>query len=153
MASRLSDSGTSVIFPAGLYTRAPRIRANSFFPISRSISGTGINLNQKQFLSDAPNPVSLTQITGETYDPNDILHQVMQRVCWYYRLLQDGHTTEIAERYKRMLYRKEGFHPYRDPKGTFLARFRDIEPSGKLVLEDQNGQCRKYFFKEVAFEH
>lgn len=120
--------------------------------ISRSISGTGINLNQTQFLSDAPNPVSLTQITGQTYNPTDILHQVMQRISWYYRLLQDGHTTEIAERYKRMLYRKEGLHAYRDCEGSFLARFRDIEPSGRLVLEDSNGQCRKYLFKEVAFE-
>ena len=120
--------------------------------ISRSISGTGINLNQTQFLSDAPNPVSLTQITGQTYNPTDILHQVMQRISWYYRLLQDGHTTEIAERYKRMLYRKEGLHAYRDREGSFLARFRDIEPSGRLVLEDSNGQCRKYLFKEVAFE-
>ena len=120
--------------------------------ISRSISGTGINLNQKRFVSDAPNPVSLTQITGQTYEPTVILHQVMQRVSWYYRLLQDGHTAEIARRYKQMLYRKEGFHPYRDQAGKFLARFRDIEPSGRLVLEDTNGQCRKYLFKEVAFE-
>ena len=76
----------------------------------------------------------------------------MQRISWYYRLLQDGHTTEIAERYKRMLYRKEGLHAYRDCEGSFLARFRDIEPSGRLVLEDSNGQCRKYLFKEVTFE-
>ena len=120
--------------------------------ISRSISGTGINLNQKRFVSDAPNPVSLTQITGQTYEPTVILHQAMRRVSWYYRLLQDGHTAEIARRYKQMLYRKEGFHPYRDQAGKFLARFRDIEPSGRLVLEDTNGQCRKYLFKEVAFE-
>lgn len=120
--------------------------------ISRSISGTGINLNQKRFVSDAPNPVSLTQITGQTYEPTVILHQAMQRVSWYYRLLQDGYTAEIARRYKQMLYRKEGFHPYRDQAGKFLARFRDIEPSGRLVLEDTNGQCRKYLFKEVAFE-
>ena len=31
--------------------------------ISRSISGTGVNLNQERFISDAPNPVSLFQIT------------------------------------------------------------------------------------------
>lgn len=120
--------------------------------ISRSISGTGVNLNQRQFLSDAPNPVSLTQITGQTYSPAGILSQVMQRIAGYYRLLQDGHTDEIAGHYKQRLYRKEGFHPYRDQEGSFLARILDIEPSGRLVLEDANGECRKYLFKEVVFE-
>lgn len=120
--------------------------------ISRSISGTGINLNQKHFVSDAPNPVSLTQITGDTYKPEEILCQVMQRIGWYYRLLQDGQTNEIADRYKRLLYRKDGFHTYRDREGTFQACIRDVEPSGRLILEDSEGQCRKYLFKEVAFE-
>lgn len=120
--------------------------------ISRSISGTGVNLNQKRFLSDAPNPVSLTQITGQTYSPADILRQIMQRISWYYRLLQDGHDAEIAQRYKQALYRKEGLYAYRDQEGSFLARILDIEPSGRLVLEDSNGKCRKYLFKEVVFE-
>ena len=120
--------------------------------ISRSIPGTGVNLNQRQFLSDAPNPVSLTQITGQTYSPAEILRQVMQHIAGYYRLLQDGHTDEIAGHYKQRLYRKEGFHPYRDQEGSFLARILDIEPSGRLVLEDANGKCRKYLFKEVVFE-
>ena len=33
-----------------------------------SIIGIGININQKKFISNAPNPVSLTQITGKEYD-------------------------------------------------------------------------------------
>ena len=76
----------------------------------------------------------------------------MQRIGWYYRLLQDGQTNEIADRYKRLLYRKDGFHTYRDREGIFQACIRDVEPSGRLILEDSEGQCRKYLFKEVAFE-
>lgn len=51
-----------------------------------------------------------------------------------------------------MLYRKAGFHPYLDGKGRFIARIHDIEPSGRLVLEDEKGTLRKYLFKEVSFE-
>lgn len=47
--------------------------------ISRSISGTGVNLNQERFLSDAPNPVSLCQITGNQYNPREILEQIMEK--------------------------------------------------------------------------
>lgn len=56
--------------------------------ISRSISGTGVNLNQERFVSDAPNPVSLFQITGQRYDRKEILHQLMERVAHYYTLLK-----------------------------------------------------------------
>lgn len=120
--------------------------------ISRSISGTGVNLNQERFISDAPNPVSLFQITGQRYDRKEILHQLMERVAHYYTLLKDGETELIASRYQDVLYRKEGFYPYTDKDGSFRARICGIEPSGALILEDENGKRREYMFKEVSFE-
>ena len=38
-----------------------------------SIIGIGLNLNQKDFPSDLPNPVSLTRLTGKPYDVEDEL--------------------------------------------------------------------------------
>ena len=35
--------------------------------LSNAIIGIGININQRHFKSDAPNPVSLTQITGKEH--------------------------------------------------------------------------------------
>lgn len=120
--------------------------------ISRSISGTGVNLNQESFLSDAPNPVSLFQITGRRYDRKEILYDFMERVAQYYTLLKDGETELIASRYQAVLYRKEGFHAYKDKDGSFRARICGIEPSGALILEDESGKRREYMFKEVSFE-
>lgn len=120
--------------------------------ISRSISGTGVNLNQESFLSDAPNPVSLFQITGRRYDRKEILCDFMERVAQYYTLLKDGETELIASRYQAVLYRKEGFHAYKDKDGNFRARICGIEPSGALILEDESGKRREYMFKEVSFE-
>lgn len=120
--------------------------------ISRSISGTGVNLNQERFISDAPNPVSLFQITGQRYDRKKILHQLMERVAHYYTLLKNGETELIASRYQDVLYRKEGFYPYTDKDGSFRARICGIEPSGALILEDESGKRREYMFKEVSFE-
>ena len=70
--------------------------------ISRSISGTGVNLNQERFISDAPNPVSLFQITGQRYDRKEILHQLMERVAHYYTLLKNGET-DAPEYLKKIL--------------------------------------------------
>lgn len=119
--------------------------------ISRSISGTGINLNQERFLSDAPNPVSLFQITGQLYETEEILREVMERITYYYSLLKANETGIITSRYKDALYRKEGYHLYRDGKETFRARICDIEASGRLIVEDEAGKTRGYMFKEVSF--
>ena len=113
--------------------------------ISRSISGTGVNLNQERFISDAPNPVSLFQITGQRYDRKEILHQLMERVAHYYTLLKNGETELIASRYQDVLYRKEGFYPYTDKDGSFRARICGIEPSGALILEDESGEKKRIY--------
>lgn len=118
--------------------------------LSRSIAGSGVNLNQQQFVSDAPNPVSLSQITGDTYDIDTILQQILERTAYYYEMLKKGKGEEIAERYCAVLYRREGLHPYRDAQGIFRARIIEIQPSGRLILEDENGLLRPYLFKEVA---
>ena len=86
--------------------------------ISRSISGTGVNVNQEIFLSDAPNPVSLHQITGRKYDCRKLLAQLMEKISGYYRDLKAGRTDEIAARYHAALYRREGFYPYSDKTGN-----------------------------------
>ena len=49
------------------------------------------------------------------------------------------------------LYRKGEFHSYSDDKGTFVARIIDVEPSGHLILEDENKEQRRYAFKDVMF--
>jgi len=56
--------------------------------IGRSISGIGININQNEFHSDAPNPVSLKQITGQEHDRYEILSHILKRVQIYYNGLQ-----------------------------------------------------------------
>lgn len=120
--------------------------------ISRSISGTGVNLNQESFLSDAPNPVSLFQITGRRYDRKEILDEFMERAAYYYSLLKNGNAELISSRYQAVLYRKEGLYAYKDKDGSFRARICGIEPSGALILEDESGKRREYMFKEVSFE-
>ena len=40
---------------------------------------------------------------------------------------------------------------FRDKDGDFRARIADIEPNGRLILEDEDGQTRGYLFKEVEY--
>lgn len=84
--------------------------------IARSILGIGININQKTFISDAPNPISLKQITGQEYDATSILKAVMQRIRNYYSLLKQGDITPIIQRYQNALFHKNGIYLTATPK-------------------------------------
>ena len=56
--------------------------------IKRCIFGVGININQTQFLSDAPNPVSLAQILGHEVDREEVLQKIIEEFERYCELLR-----------------------------------------------------------------
>lgn len=115
------------------------------------IFGIGLNVNQHQFLSDAPNPVSLCQILGHEVATEPLLQHIIDSFETRMEMLADGGETRILNDYRNSLYRKEGYHRYRDEKGELEAEFVDIEPDGHLLLRDQQGLVRRYAFKEVVF--
>jgi BirA family biotin operon repressor/biotin-[acetyl-CoA-carboxylase] ligase len=112
--------------------------------IKDCIIGIGLNVNQEQFVSDAPSPVSLKMIHGEDTDREQLLDNLLSIFRKY--LQQD-----VKARYLSRLYRRKGFHPYADSNGAFMAEIVDVEDDGHLLLRDDNGQERRYAFKEVTF--
>lgn len=119
--------------------------------IRKSIIGIGINVNQQQFPSSLPNPVSLRQITGLMQDREYILDIFLKEFFLLYGDFQIGRIEAIEEEYMLNLYRVNGYYWYEDKNGRFMARIEDVLPSGYLVLETDSGEERKYAFKEVAF--
>lgn len=114
-----------------------------------SVIGIGININQAFFKSGAPNPVSLANITRQSYDIETELHSFLRVFYDYYLLLLKGDFLTIRTRYSEALYRKEGYHTYADEQGIFDARISGIEPTGHILLQLRNGNIRRYAFKEV----
>ena len=126
--------------------------------IKYSIAGIGLNVNQTEFVSDAPNPVSLKQITGKDYD----LDEMMRRL---YKETQKALEENVWEEYKSRLYRREGWFPYVEREVStaptmnadahaacqFMARIEDVLPTGEIVLCDQQGNRRTYHFKQIRY--
>ena len=120
--------------------------------IKDCIIGTGINVNQTEFRSDAPNPVSLAQIVGLTFSREHILDRVVAEFTTIYEGLRDGSTEALRDEYMQHLYRREGFHRYAEPGGEpFEAEIADVEPAGHLVLRLRDGSVRRYEFKEIRY--
>lgn len=120
--------------------------------ISNCIVGTGVNINQQKFYSDAPNPVSLHNIIGKDSDREAILLSIIDEFVKYYERVKAGESSSIHKEYKAHLYRNDSqLYAYSDENGQFLARIINIEPSGRLILETEDGEMRRYEFKEVKF--
>ncbi len=117
-----------------------------------SVLGIGININQRVFRSDAPNPVSPAQITGLEYDRDEILNKFLKRLHERYLDLRRGREDDIRRDYRNALYRGDGFYMYRDGGGAFEARIKGVETTGHLLLELRSGELRRYAFKEVSVE-
>ena len=119
--------------------------------LKRMILGTGINVNQRRFTSDAPNPVSLSQITGSDESIDHLLERILQAFDDYYRRVLEGDYAGISREYHEALYRHKGFYRYRDKDGEFDAELVGVAYDGRLSLRDSEGRQRSYAFKEVEF--
>lgn len=120
--------------------------------LSRSIVGIGLNVNQKKFSPDLPNPTSMALETGEQFDRGAILRKFYDKLSIRYSgLISDYHTTLLRDYHER-LYLFEKPHTYTLPDGsTFSGVIRSVEPTGTLIIERENGSFKGFLFKEIEF--
>ena len=119
--------------------------------VVRSVMGVGLNVNQMQFVSDAPNPVSLRQIVGKPIDREAVLQEFLKNMNDLLGQIGEGRYAEIHSCYLARLFRMGEGHLYADAAGRFRATITGVEPSGHLLLIDDEGQRRRYAFKEITY--
>lgn len=160
LAKKVNNNGeVSVKWPNDIYVDNQKICGilieNSLMGsrIRHSIVGIGLNVNQKQFKSDAPNPVSLIHVTGEETDRVFLLDEICSAICRTMESTKsENGRNDIIAMYKSMIWHREGVHKYRIPGGeTFRAEIVDIAPSGHITLRDTDGTDRIFAFKEVQY--
>lgn len=118
--------------------------------IDRAIVGAGINVNQRVFTSDAPNPTSIIHHNGGTEtDLDAFLQEVTALIAGRFEAYEAAPDPEALKgAYMERLIRTSGSHLFSDAAhGTFEAHITDVATDGTLTLS--NG-CR-YAFKEVTF--
>ena len=129
--------------------------------VGYSIAGIGVNVNQTQWLSNAPNPIAMKEITGKEYDVEALMNEWIGAMkSWELRT-----TEEIRTAYMQHLYRSEGWHEYVERKvsiaptaiaqkgieDAFLAEIVNVTEQGELVLRLQNNEEKTYHFKQIRF--
>ena len=119
--------------------------------LSNAIIGIGININQRHFKSDAPNPVSLTQITGKEHNLSELLEKILDSIVDEYNKYTPDNEEEIRQKYMALLFRNKGVYPYLYGEEIFNASIEGIEPNGQLILKKENVSIHTFAFKDISF--
>jgi BirA family transcriptional regulator, biotin operon repressor / biotin---[acetyl-CoA-carboxylase] ligase len=119
--------------------------------IRSSIIGIGLNLNQKRFSSNIPNPISLGNVTGKLYDVEETAGYLSGVLDHRYRMIRNRESKKISGDYLGALYRCCEWHRYKDESGEFTGMVEGIRSNGLLIVRRKNGTSRDYSFKEIEY--
>ena len=102
--------------------------------LARSIIGIGLNLNQTEWGTTAPNPTSLAAECpgGGPYFPEKELETLVSDI---FSRLESKDTAEIRAGYKRKMYRIGEFHEYENKRdgGKFYGKIIGTTEKGTLL--------------------
>ncbi|HJZ41122.1 MAG TPA: biotin--[acetyl-CoA-carboxylase] ligase [Bacteroidales bacterium] len=116
-----------------------------------SIVGIGLNVNQREFSSDLPNPTSLNLATGREYDLDEtlmlLLKHLQVNIGRFYREAYG----EIKTTYLNNLWLINKWALFTDDSGEFEGRIADVAETGELVVTKRDGRTVHYDFKEITF--
>ena len=154
--SKHLTSGVSVKWPNDVYVAEKKITGiliENFICgecVTKTIAGIGININQERFVSEAPNPVSLKQLTGKTYNLEKCLQTLHSCIAERYRIIMKD-ADSINSDYLQHLYRFGEPHQYIANGKVFEAVITGVNHYGMLEMTTTNGENRVFGFKEVSW--
>ncbi len=125
--------------------------------ITETIIGIGLNVNQTEFIINAPNPISLIQITGIDLNQYKIADEIYKKILDIYSTFENSKkdslsTAELHKTYMNRLYRRNGMHKYQTAKGEFfMAKVVKIDSYGCIHLMHEDNNIHIYSFKEIKF--
>ena len=148
--------GASIKWPNDIYIDNKKIAGilieNTIIQdsIKYSVIGIGLNVNQKIFNDNIPNPTSLGIITGEKIDLTQLIYIVTDNVL---NRLQDlkKESKEIDNQYLDKLYGFNKFLNFNDKTNIINAQIIGVSEFGQLILETKAGEQKTYNFKEIEF--
>ena len=121
--------------------------------IASSVIGIGINLNQTEFKSNAPNPTSVCLELKKTLDIQDSYRLLISYINRWIKLLYCERYNKIRARYRKYLFLRNKKTFFTDINGKFKGRIINVEEAGTIIIKADTNEIKKYNFKEVIFPY
>lgn len=115
-----------------------------------SIIGIGININQTTFEQGLQNPVSLKQITGNTFDIRLLQTALSTALTIRINEWLTGEFDNLLADYNNNLYKKGEVVSFKKGQIRFKGTVIGVEEQGALIVH--NGMEQSYRFGEIKWE-
>ena len=119
--------------------------------VLQSVCGLGLNINQKIFPKEIPNPVSMTLVTGKNYSVEECRIKLCRQLEKRYLQIKAQNFNLINNDYLKSLYRFYEMEMYETAAGKFFAQIIDVEDEGRLVIKKDDGSILRFAFKEIKY--
>ncbi len=100
-----------------------------------AVAGIGININQTLFPGNLPNPVSLKQITGKSFDVIVLAKEVCEYLNQRWNLLIDQKHDQLLQEYSAQLYNLGKTVKFKEKEKMFDAVITGINKRGDLLID------------------
>lgn len=114
-----------------------------------AVIGIGININQTVFDHDLPNPVSLKQITGKSYDPVELAKELCSIIEKNYQTLITGNFETLFNKYLTHFHKKDEKIKLKKGNRVFETTIKGVSETGQLIT--QHSIEERFEFGEVEW--
>lgn len=123
--------------------------------ISHSIIGIGLNVNQRNFDINLPNPTSMAILSGNGTDIRKALEEItdtFRSICETLLASSEGRT-RLHSLYLSRLWRLDEEHSYVETATgkAFTGTIKGVSPTGRLLIETADGSLKEFAFKEISY--
>jgi BirA family biotin operon repressor/biotin-[acetyl-CoA-carboxylase] ligase len=117
--------------------------------IQSSIIGIGINVNQTLF-NDLPNATSMQVVSGNHFDRDQVLQEVLKQLKDYITLLESKSHEILKQAYESNLFRKDKPSTFKGKDGRLFSGYiKGISDSGHLNVLIEDDILKSFELKEI----
>lgn len=113
------------------------------------VFGIGLNINQKSFSGEAVQGTSLAMETGNTYNLEEALLNLLKCLSIRYHQLKSGETEKINNDYHNLLFLRNIPHTFSYRNKPIVATILGVNSFGWLLLEDKDKKTLTCDMEEI----
>jgi BirA family biotin operon repressor/biotin-[acetyl-CoA-carboxylase] ligase len=156
--AKYSEKSGKIKWPNDIYAGEKKIagiliqNTLSGATLQSSVIGVGVNVNQRVFSPELPNPTSLALETGRDHDLETLIDPLCRCLEARYLQLRAGSYSAIQADYLDRLYKHGEENTFYYPTGqAFRGRIAGVNEQGLLLIDKDDGQQEAFDLKAVKY--
>lgn len=121
--------------------------------IKYSVLGIGLNVNQKVFPEDIPNPTSMKIELKTLYNREIVLKKLLESIEIWFTKLYELNLNMIKNQYEQKLLFRDQLKKFYAGDNIFFGTIKGTNDNGQLLIADESNTIRAFNFKEVKYYH